>query len=150
MDDIIINKTYHNNKNNILNELIYNQLKNISDNKLLLSDFKRISDNLNISIFTDKCSLWLGNVSNINDKNYINFHLNRKKKSLHRILYSNYIGNITDHEYIKFKCSNKGLCCTISHFYKINPNIILNDIIEPIEPINNTTNNKELNKIYFI
>jgi hypothetical protein len=111
------------NNDNILLELINNQRKNISnEKKLLFNDLKRLSKYLNKSIFTNNnllnendCSLWDGNTTN----NYINFYLNKKKKSLHRILYYNYINDISDSEYIKFYCTNKNNCCNINHFYKV-------------------------------
>ena len=51
---------------------------------------------------------------------YINFYYSGKKYALHRLLYNNFIGILSDSEYIKFKCANKGICCNINHFYKIN------------------------------
>jgi len=52
----------------------------------------------------------------------------------------NYIGELADSEYIKFKCPNKGKCCNINHFYKndkidIKPDIISDTKTEPIESI---------------
>lgn len=114
------------NNDKILVELIKNQRKNvINDKKLLYHDLKRISKYLSTSIFGDECSLWNGYVTVIknDEKNsYINFYYCGKKYSLHRLLYCNYIGDLTDSEYIKFKCPNKGKCCNINHFYKNNKN----------------------------
>ena len=105
----------------ILIELIKSQLKNIpSDKRLSYDDLKRISKFLNKTIFNNECSLWTGNVTIIkNDiKNtYINFYYTGKKHSIHRLLYNNFIGELSDSEYIKFKCKNKGRCCNINHFY---------------------------------
>ncbi len=107
----------------ILTELIKNQNKNINnDKKLLYNDLKRISKYLNKSIFDNECSLWTGYVTIIknDDKNsYINFYFNGRKYALHRLLFINYIGDLADSEYLKFKCVNKGKCCNINHFYKI-------------------------------
>ena len=103
--------------------IIYSQT--IFDKKLLYNDLKRISKYLTSSIFGDECSLWNGYVTVIknDDKNsYINFYYCGKKYSLHRLLYANYIGDLNDSEYIKFKCANKGKCCNINHFYKNNKN----------------------------
>jgi hypothetical protein len=109
---------------NILAELIKNQRKNIpQDKKLLYNDLKRLSKYLSNTIFTEKCSLWNGYITTIknDEKNsYINFYFNGKKYALHRLLYINFIGDLGDNEYIKFKCANKGKCCCLSHFYKIN------------------------------
>jgi hypothetical protein len=113
--------------NDILVELLTNQLTNIpNEKKLLYNDLKRISKYLNNSIFTDECSIWTGYITVIknDDKNsYINFYYSGKKYALHRLLYNNFIGILSDSEYIKFKCVNKGICCNINHFYKINKDI---------------------------
>ena len=114
------------NNDNILVELIQNQRKNISnDKKLLYNDLKRISKYLSYSIFRNECSLWNGYITVIknDEKNsYINFYYNGKKYALHRLLYINFIGELNDSEYIKFRCPNKGKCCNINHFYKNNKN----------------------------
>ena len=119
------------NNDKILIELIQNQKKNITgDKKLLYNDLKRISKYLSNSIFNKECSIWNGYVTVIknDEKNsYINFYYSGKKYSLHRLLYSNYIGDLLDSEYIKFKCNNKGKCCNINHFYKNNKNEEYND-----------------------
>lgn len=119
-----INKQINNDK--IFSELIKNQRKTIiSDKKLMYNDLKRISKYLITSIFNNECSLWNGYVTIINKdikNSYINFYYCGKKYSLHRLLYINYIGDLQDSEYIKFKCNNKGRCCNINHFYKNNKN----------------------------
>jgi hypothetical protein len=110
----------------ILVELIKNQRKDIiNDKKLLYHDLKRISKYLTTSIFGEECSVWNGYVTVIknDEKNsYINFYYCGKKYSLHRLLYLNYVGELSDSEYIKFKCPNKGRCCNVNHFYKNNKN----------------------------
>lgn len=134
------------NNDNIFSELIKNQHKQINaDKRLLYNDIKRISKNLSKSIFGDECSLWTGYVTVIkNDanKSYINFYFKGKKCALHRLLYINYIGNLPDSEYIKYKCENKGICCNINHIYKINTeNTETNNIV------NNTENESKLTNI---
>ena len=123
--------------NNILIELLENQKKNLPfDKKLLYNDLKRISKKLPSSIFNDECSLWNGYI--IYSKNiYINFYFNKKKNSLNRLLYINYIDDLDDSEYIKYSCNNKGICCNINHMYKINDNLLFNKKIY--------TNNKNKN-----
>ncbi len=110
------------NNNSILNELYVNQLKNvIIQKKLTYCDIQRISKFLKISIFGQACSLWTGyitNDKNINKGVYINFYYNKKKIALHRLLYANYVGEISDKEYIKYNCVNKGKCCNIHHMSK--------------------------------
>ena len=131
-------------------ELIKNQKKDTPvDKKLLFNDLKRASKYLTTSIFDDECSIWNGYITVIknDDKNsYINFYFNGKKYALHRLLYVNYIGELLDSEYIKFKCANKGKCCNINHFYKINneekePKVDSSPVLKPFiknqEPIKN-------------
>jgi hypothetical protein len=105
----------------ILCKLIKNQKQDISlEKKLTFSDLKRISSNLSDDIFDDNCSLWNGYITNNNKKNncYISFFYKNKKVALHRLLYLNYIGDLTDDEYLKFICDNKGKCCSLNHLIK--------------------------------
>ena len=129
--------------NDFLKELLLNQLKNINSNKKLnYGDMKRISKFLTNSIFHETaCSLWNGYVTN--EKNhtkgtYINFYFNKKKIALHRLLFINYIGEISNKEYIRFTCENKGKCCNINHMkkYSYNRNFSKN---------NNLNNNNQNN-----
>jgi hypothetical protein len=128
------------NNNNILIELLENQNKNLSlDKKLSYNDLKRISKYLVSSIFNNECSLWNGYIPNSKNM-YINFYLNKKKHALHRLLYINYIDDLSECEYIKFTCNNKGICCNINHMYKVNDNLLY-----PI--IKSSPNNKINNNI---
>ncbi len=123
-------------KNNILENLIKNQKETIDIKcKLVLSDLKRLTNNLSQDIFQETCSLWDGPVLVANNKEYISFFINGKKVSLNRILYKNYVGELDDNEYLKFSCSNKGRCCAIKHFYKVNKKIKKDKIKE--EPVKN-------------
>jgi hypothetical protein len=119
----IINKKLQLSNNDILIELINNQLKTLpNDKKLLYNDLKRICKYIKTSIFTNECSLWYGYITiikNDDKKSYINFYYAGKKYALHRLLYLNFKGELSDSEYIKFNCINKGKCCNINHFYKI-------------------------------
>lgn len=143
--DIVTNSI---NDNNILNELFINQLKNIDiDKKLNYCDIQRISKFIKCSIFNKNvCSLWTGYITNDNNINkgvYINFYFNKKKIALHRLLYSNYVGILSDKEYIKYNCINKGKCCNIHHMskftYKKNNTVVNNNINN--NNINNFNNN---------
>ena len=157
--------------NKILSELIDNQLKDIDlTKKLLYNDLKRISNYVVTSLFDTECCLWKGYITTINnDKSkyihidptllgiqsveskqepnndnhyaYINFFHNKKKFSLHRLLYINYIGDLNKSEYIKFSCNNKGKCCNINHFSKVNED---NIVIKNIDFENNKKNIKNI------
>lgn len=109
--------------NEILKELIVKQLKVIpQDKKLQYTDLKRICKYISSSIFDEnKCCLWSGYVTNANksDKGtYVNFYFRQKKAALHRLLYINFVGELSDDEYLKFNCDNKGTCCNIKHLKK--------------------------------
>lgn len=110
------------NNEKVLRELLSKQLKNIDlDKKLQFGDIKRIAKYLKESIFSNKCSIWSGYITNVNKDNkgtYINFYFKEKKVALHRLLYLNFIGELKDNEYLKFSCENKGKCCNINHFSK--------------------------------
>ena len=80
-----------------------------------------------VSIFDEeKCVLWAGYITNLKNKRkgtYINFYFKDKKKvALHRLLYANFKGEISNKEYIKYSCSNKGKCCNINHMVKFEYN----------------------------
>jgi len=114
------------NDNKLLKELIRKQLKNTQENKkLYLHDMQRICKNINTSIFGDECCIWNGYITNLNKSNkgtYINFYFRHKKVALHRLLYSNYVSDISVNEYLKYKCPNKGICCNINHLEKFKYN----------------------------
>jgi hypothetical protein len=129
------NENYNNGSNlksnDFLKELLINQIKNInSSKKLNYGDIKRISKFLTSSIFSENnCCIWNGYVTNEKNQSkgtYINFYFNKKKIALHRLLYINYIGEISNKEYIRFVCDNKGKCCNINHMkkYSYNRNFI--------------------------
>lgn len=107
----------------LLKELISKQINNVPiDKKLQYSDLRRICKYIRTSIFDENnCCIWNGYVTNANSKNkgtYINFYFRKKKAALHRLLYSNFIGQLRDDEYLKFNCENKGRCCNIEHLKK--------------------------------
>lgn len=116
-------ETDDNKSNMLLKELLKKQIKNTSsDKKLNFNDIKRISKFISSSIFDKKkCVIWNGYITN--EKNhskgtYVNFYFNKKKIALHRLLYINYVDEISDNEYIKFICKNKGKCCNVNHMKK--------------------------------
>lgn len=126
MNNNIILDNYLNNKNNYLLEMIRNQRKDIPFHvKLYLNDLKRIVDFIPNSIFSDQCCCWKGYITNINNNKkgtYINFYYKKKKRALHRLLFINFKDNLENNEYVRFKCDNKGFCCSINCMYKFKCN----------------------------
>lgn len=129
--------------NELLKELLNKQLKTVPyQKKLQYSDLKRICKYITTSIFDlIKCSKWIGYITNGNCENnkgtYINFYFRKKKAALHRLLYSNFIGDLSDDEYLKFGCENKGTCCNIHHFKKFK----YSSKTKPTDPVENTNDN---------
>jgi len=107
----------------IFNKLMKKQRKDVpADKKLHYNDIRRICKYINKSIFDgDDCCIWNGYVTNVNNSNkgtYINFYFGGKKVALHRLLYINFVENLSPEEYLKFSCDNKGVCCNINHLKK--------------------------------
>jgi hypothetical protein len=104
------------------------------DKKLTFKDMKRICKNINSDIFNnDICSIWTGHITNSNNGakgKYINFYFRGKKRALHRLLYTNFVGMLLKDEYLKFSCENKGICCNINHLNKFKYNISENEAIK--------------------
>ena len=115
--------TNNTNADNFLSEFLSRQCTNIEPKKKLqYNDLKRISKNVKNSIFDENiCSKWNGYITNTKNKNkgtYVNFYFRRKKMALHRLLYVNFVGNLSNNEYLKFSCENRGSCCNIHHMKK--------------------------------
>lgn len=110
--------------NTILAELIDKQRNDTISlkKKLSLNDIRRICKYISNSIFDPmNCSIWQGYVTNCDHPEkgiYINFYFGNKKVALHRILYINYVENLSDNEYLKFTCENPGRCCNVTHMKK--------------------------------
>lgn len=109
---------------NLLKELIKKQLKKVpKEYKLTKKDIVRIRKGINTSIFNkNKCCIWQKYITFENDekrKPHINFYFRTKRVLLKRILYMNYVGELKENEYIKYKCKNIGKCCNINHIKKI-------------------------------
>lgn len=108
-------------KKKLLNEMIVKQLKNVSlSKKFTYKDIMRVIKHIDKSIFGKQCCLWQGFVANAkqNKSPYINFYFREKKLALHRLLYSNFVDSLSNNEYIKYSCKNKGKCCTLNHMIK--------------------------------
>ncbi len=114
----------------IFQDLLSNQRKINSIKKLKITDIKRLSFYLEKSIFTDECSIWKGYIIENKNNEYINFFFNKKKVSLQRLLYINFVDDLSDNEYLQYTCENRGKCCSIKHFTKNDNkknNIIINN-----------------------
>lgn len=113
-------------KTDILNELILKQRKDVYyAKKLTYRDINRIVKYVDKSLFGEECCIWKGYISCLGKDNnnfYINFFFKDKKVGIHRLLYSNYVGNIDNNEYVRFSCDNIGKCCNINHFIKYSTN----------------------------
>ncbi len=111
-----------NTKSDILNELMINQRKDVYyAKKMTYKDLNRLIKYVDKSLFGEECCIWKGYVSCPNTDNpnyYINFFFKNKKVGLHRLLYSNFVGEINNNDYIKYICINQGKCCNIRHFVK--------------------------------
>ena len=91
--------------------------------KFGLMDIHRLSAYIDTSIFsTDDCILYNRNVKKKKYKRYITFYFNGKKRSLHRLLYQNYIGPLTNEYFIRYNCVNHSKCININHLKKMKYN----------------------------
>lgn len=104
-------------------ELKNKQLPNVHITKRLRTcDIHKIVENTLISIFDPiQCVIWIQPTNtHIKKKSiYINFYFKDKKKiALHRLIYINFKEAISDNEYIRYNCANKGICCNINHMFK--------------------------------
>lgn len=83
--------------------------------KLSFDDIKRLDKYIDNDIFNkdnDECIIYKGELK----KNYATISFKSRKVSVHRLLYHNYIDNITEHDQILFNCKNKSTCCNLMHF----------------------------------
>ena len=116
-------------KKRLLDEMLERQNKDVTfEQKLLVNDLRRIVKYIEKSIFNiDECCIWNGYITNKTSEikqSYVNFFFKNKKVALHRLLYSNFIEQIHDNEYIKFTCENKDIyCCNINHMVKCKYNV---------------------------
>jgi len=108
------------NKEELLEELILKQKKGVIEKKrLYYNDFRRIVKYTEKSLFGNECVPWKGAVRSHNSK-YVCFYFRNGKFALHRLLYNNFVGSLSEGEYIYFSCENKGECCCIHHIHKKN------------------------------
>jgi hypothetical protein len=103
----------------ILSQLLEYQRKDLRANfRLDYGDLKRLSRYIDTNFFTDQCCYWKGFKTSKNESNYITFYYKKKKVSLYRILYYNFVDELEKSEYIRCSCPNKGLCCNVQHLTK--------------------------------
>jgi ribosomal protein L17 len=120
---VVKTKKKANDKDKMIKKLLSHQLDNVPhDRRLMFKDMKRICKNIVSDMFDEKkCCIWQGHITNMNNKNkgrYVNFYFCGKKRALHRLLYCNFIDKLTNDEYLKFICENKGVCCNVNHLEK--------------------------------
>lgn len=87
--------------------------------RLRMSDICRISQRLDNSIFDQGCcTIWQGYIANYNNPKkgtYVNFYFRNGKCALHRLLFKNYVGDLSQNQYIRYTCANKGCCLNVNH-----------------------------------
>ena len=107
--------------NKIFEELLSNQLDNIDKHyKLDYDDMKRLSKYLYESPLKQaKCCFWKYSIirKKLNNTK-IYFYFNKKKVTVIRILYMNFIGPLKRNEYINYLCNNKDICVNTGHLKK--------------------------------
>ena len=130
----------------LLTELTIKQKKNINISVLLsYLDLKRISNNIDKTIFGKECVIWKGYIHSYKDNYYINFFYKGTKKVLSQLLYYNFIGKLSEKEYIRNTCVSGGKCCNINHYKKFikDDNYdknIYQDIYQDINKLDNIDN----------
>lgn len=98
-----------------LEELIKYRRKDLDvTKKLSYKDCVRLLNNLDGSPFEEGCC-------SIKQNKLLHgfFYFNRKKVSISRLLYMNYVGDISDNEYVYRICRHKADCLNIGHLKKI-------------------------------
>lgn len=92
------------------------QRKNIANNdiygRMSFEDIKRVEKNIQGDIFSNECCSYKGEITN---KNYLTISFNGIKVSVLRLLYHNYIDDITENHILTYKCKNRSLCCCLNH-----------------------------------
>lgn len=134
----------------LLTELLSKQLKDIPiDKKLRFSDLRRICKYISGNIFDEStCCLWSGYVTNLHHITkgvYVNLYFKGKKTALHRLLYINFVGPLSDDEYLKFNCENKGKCCSVNHLKKFKY-VKKEEVIKTIEAKGNRKGISKINE----
>jgi len=102
---------------NQLRHLINNQrsdiIKSGNYGKMDFQDVKRIDRYIQGDIFLpNECCIYMGEIKN----KYSTISYNRKKVSVLRLLYHNYVHEIEKKDIIEYLCDNSGVCCSLHHF----------------------------------
>lgn len=97
--------------------MIQNQRDDITKvgnyDKLSFQDIKRLDTYIHGNIFQSKhCCLYSGEIKN----KYSTISFNRKKVSVLRLLYHNYVNDIELNDKLEYTCENAGVCCNLNHF----------------------------------
>lgn len=79
--------------------------------KLEYEDIKRLDRYIDGDIFSQYCCVYNGE----RKTNYITMSFRSKKISVLRLIYHNYVSDITRSDRILYLCDKKGVCCNINH-----------------------------------
>jgi hypothetical protein len=107
-----------------LRRFINNQRPDIQQrgnySKMTFEDIKRVDRYIQCDIFNSReCCLYRGETK----KKYATMSFQRKKVSVLRLLYHNYVGDIEKSDVHTHTCDNPGICCNLNHFsMKSKPN----------------------------
>lgn len=87
----------------------------LNSRHLLTIASKSVTETFN----TDECIVWTGYIRKFNAGNYkvIPFSINGRLRLLHRLLYLNFVGELSRTEHLRFECKTDG-CCNYKHLYK--------------------------------
>jgi hypothetical protein len=105
-----------------MKDYINNIINNVPEQyKIDNHEVNRLTSHIEGDIFnSDECVLWNGYVTQSKSNSvHVNYIIRGKKTSLSRLLYMNYVGKLEPNNYIKYNCSNPGICCNLKHMYRV-------------------------------
>lgn len=120
-----------------------NEIKDIGNYGLLdFNDIKRLDMYLKGNIFSRSCCLYLGEIKN----KYSTISYKGKKVSVLRLIYHNYVDDITTSDTLEYTCQNAGTCCNINHYGIKNKNKkrVQKIDIEDIEPFHESAEEEDV------
>lgn len=119
-----------------LAELVRNQLLDVpEENRLRLTDMERLAKFSDGHSYFDpvRSTLFVGYVNkNRPQDTCITFFFRKKKVALHRLLFQNYLGELTFRHYVRHLCGHRYSCVNILHLRR---NDYVNKKTPPKEPV---------------